>query len=114
MKTPSLCPPPCRAGSVGRIVFPLFLVASGGNYDVTLYIAVALSALCVPLLLTYIFFQRRRNKPATQAAPAADSRISVTSPPLQKEVSMAVLVSKLKLPGAGADGGTGSERTPLL
>jgi len=45
------------AGSVGRIIFPLLQLALG-NSDNTLYVASALSAACIPMLVLYSYMKK--------------------------------------------------------
>lgn len=62
----------CRAGSIGRIVFPL-LVTSMSSAG-TLYLASSLSIALIPAIIGYIHLKRRRD-----VVREADAALAATS-----------------------------------
>jgi hypothetical protein len=98
------------AGSVGRIVFPLLLEVC--NNETTLYIACALSAGCVPLIVAYMLVKQRRELESRSVTvcslPSPYSTMPVAH--ATRELSMAAMKNREH---GTADLAAG-ERTPLL
>lgn len=91
------------AGSIGRIIFPLLLLALADTD--TLYVACALSAVCVPMLLAYAWMKRRSS--------AADTTGVMPTPgkTIARELSMALFGGR---PLLGGSQDATNERAPLL